>query len=96
MFINLEQAVSMTYMANLKLDRGDKERAKAASAAKVQIGKALNFVGQNAIQLHGGMGVTDEMAISHYFKRSTILENAFGSVDHHLARYEALSLGKAA
>jgi alkylation response protein AidB-like acyl-CoA dehydrogenase len=96
MFINLEQAVSMTYMANLKLDLGHKERAKAASAAKVQIGKALRFVGQNAIQLHGGMGVTDEMAISHYFKRSTMLENAFGSVDHYLARYETLSLGRAA
>ena len=95
MFINVEQAVSMTYMANIKVS-DDAERAKAASAAKVQIGKACRFVGQNAIQLHGGMGMTDEMAIGHYFKRATMIETAFGSVDHHLARYEALSLGAAA
>ena len=95
MFINVEQAISMTYMANIKVS-DDAERAKAASAAKVQIGKACKFVGQNAIQLHGGMGMTDEMAIGHYFKRATMIEGAFGSVDHHLARYEALSLGKAA
>ena len=95
MFINVEQAVSMTYMANIKVS-DDAERAKAASAAKVQIGKACKFVGQNAIQLHGGMGMTDEMAIGHYFKRATMIESAFGSVDHHLARYEFLSLGKAA
>jgi len=69
---------------------------KAVSAAKVQIGKACKFVGQNAIQLHGGMGMTDEMAIGHYFKRATMIESAFGSTDHHLARYEGLSLGKAA
>ena len=95
MFINVEQAISMTYMANIKVT-DDAERAKAASAAKVQIGKACRFVGQNAIQLHGGMGMTDEMAIGHYFKRATMIESAFGSVDHHLARYEGLSLGKAA
>ncbi len=95
MFINVEQAVSMTYMANIKVG-DDAERAKAASAAKVQIGKACRFVGQNAIQLHGGMGMTDEMAIGHYFKRATMIESAFGSVDHHLARYEFLSLGAAA
>jgi pimeloyl-CoA dehydrogenase small subunit len=95
MFIQVEQAVSMTYMATIKL--GDpKERAKAAAAAKVQIGKACRFVGQNAIQLHGGMGMTDEMAIGHYFKRATMIESAFGSTDHFLARYEFLSLGQAA
>ena len=95
MFINVEQAISMTYMANIKVT-DEAERAKAISAAKVQIGKACRFVGQNAIQLHGGMGMTDEMAIGHYFKRATMIESAFGSVDHHLARYERLSLGKAA
>ncbi|MDP3852370.1 acyl-CoA dehydrogenase family protein, partial [Phenylobacterium sp.] len=96
MFIQLEQSISMTYMANIKLADTDIERAKGVSAAKVQIGKACKFVGQNAIQLHGGMGMTDEMAIGHYFKRATMIEGAFGSIDHHLARYEALSLGKAA
>jgi alkylation response protein AidB-like acyl-CoA dehydrogenase len=95
MFIQVEQSISMTYMATIKLsDEG--ERAKAAAAAKVQIGKACKFVGQYAIQLHGGMGMTDEMAIGHYFKRATMIESAFGSTDHHLARYEFLSLGRAA
>jgi len=96
MFIQLEQSISMTYMATIRLSDSDAERAKAASAAKVQIGKACKFVGQNAIQLHGGMGMTDEMAIGHYFKRATMIEGLFGSTDHHLARYEALSLGAAA
>jgi alkylation response protein AidB-like acyl-CoA dehydrogenase len=96
MFIQLEQSISMTYMATIRLSDSDAERAKAASAAKVQIGKACKFVGQNAVQLHGGMGVTDEMAIGHYFKRATMIEGLFGSTDHHLARYEALSLGAAA
>jgi alkylation response protein AidB-like acyl-CoA dehydrogenase len=96
MFIQLEQSISMTYMATIRLSDGDAERAKAASAAKVQIGKACKFVGQNAVQLHGGMGVTDEMAIGHYFKRATMIEGLFGSTDHHLARYEVLSLGAAA
>jgi hypothetical protein len=91
MFIQVEQAVSMTYMANIKLDETAAERAKAISAAKVQVGRACRFVGQNAIQLHGGMGMTDEMAIGHYFKRATMIEGEFGSTDHHLARYEALS-----
>jgi len=96
MFMNVEQSVSMTYMATLKLDESDAERAKAVSAAKVQIGKACKFVGQNAIQIHGGMGMTDELAVGHYFKRATMIEGLFGSVDHHLRRYETLSFGKAA
>ncbi len=93
MFINVEQAVSMTYMAHIKLDEPPAGRAKAVSSAKVQIGRACRFVGQNAIQLHGGMGMTDEMAIGHYFKRATMIEGEFGSTDHHLARYEAYSFG---
>lgn len=93
MFIEVEQAVSMTYMATIKLDESDDERAKAVSAAKVRIGRACKFVGQNAIQIHGGMGMTDELAIGHYFKRASIIEGLFGSVDHHLRRYESLSFG---
>ncbi|HZZ86820.1 MAG TPA: acyl-CoA dehydrogenase family protein [Caulobacteraceae bacterium] len=97
MFIELEQSISMTYMATIKLSETDPvERAKAVSAAKVQIGRACRFVGQNAIQLHGGMGMTDEMAIGHYFKRATLIESQFGGADHHLARYEALSFPAAA
>jgi alkylation response protein AidB-like acyl-CoA dehydrogenase len=96
MFIQIEQAVSMTYMAHIKLGESAIDRAKAVSAAKVQIGRACRFVGQNAIQLHGGMGMTDEMAIGHYFKRATMIEGLFGSVDHHLARYESLAFDRAA
>ncbi len=95
MFINVEQSISMSYMATIKL-ASDAERAKAVAAAKVQIGKACRFVGQSAIQLHGGMGMTDEMAVGHYFKRATMIESAFGSTDHFLARYELLSMGQAA
>jgi alkylation response protein AidB-like acyl-CoA dehydrogenase len=86
----------MTYMATIRLSDEAPARAQAISAAKVQIGKACRFVGQNAVQLHGGMAITDEMAIGHYFKRATMIEGVFGSTDHHLARYEALSFGKAA
>ena len=96
MFMQLEQSISMTYMAHIKLVETPAERAKGVSAAKVQIGRACRFVGQNAIQLHGGMGMTDEMAIGHYFKRATMIEGEFGSTDHHLKRYETLSLDKAA
>ena len=96
MFINVEQAVSMTYMATIKIDEDDATRAKAVSAMKVQIGRACKFVGQNAIQIHGGMGMTDELAIGHYFKRASIIEGLYGSVDHHLKRYESLSFDAAA
>ncbi len=91
MFMALEQAVSMTYMATLKLEAPPVERARAASAAKVQVAKAARFIGQSAIQIHGGMGMTEELAVSHYFKRTSMIETLFGSADHHLARYEALA-----
>jgi alkylation response protein AidB-like acyl-CoA dehydrogenase len=92
MFMEVEQAQSMCLMATLKLGAPAKERALAVSAAKARIGKALRFVGQSAIQIHGGMGMTDELAVGHYFKRATMIESQFGSVDHHLQRYEDLSL----
>ena len=87
MFMSYEQSVSITYMVTLKLTAGDDERRKAASAAKVQIGKAGRFVGQQAVQLHGGMGMTDELNVGHYFKRLTMIDTMFGNVDHHLKRY---------
>jgi alkylation response protein AidB-like acyl-CoA dehydrogenase len=88
MYIAVEQAVSMSYMATLKLDRPVAERIRAVAAAKVQIGKAARFVGQGAIQIHGGMGMTNELAVSHYFKRAAVIETQLGSVDHHAARIE--------
>lgn len=87
MFMEHEQALSMTYMATMKLGESDTERQKAVSAAKVKIGQAGRFVGQAAIQIHGGMGMTDELAVGHYFKRLTIIDSEFGNVDHHLKRY---------
>ena len=87
MFMNYEQSVSITYMVTLKLNESDEERRKAASAAKVQIGKAGRFIGQQAVQLHGGMGMTDELTVGHYFKRLTMIDTMFGNVDHHLKRY---------
>lgn len=94
MFMAVEQSVSMTYMATLKLDTA--ERAKAVSAAKVQIGRAGRFIGQAAVQIHGGMGVTEEMRVGHYFKRATMIDSQFGNVDHHLKRYTDLSVPAAA
>lgn len=93
MFMEYEQSVSMTYMVTLKLDEDDRERKKAASAAKVQIGKAGKFIGQNAVQLHGGMGMTDELNVGHFFKRLTMIDTQFGNVDHHLKRYASLDAG---
>jgi alkylation response protein AidB-like acyl-CoA dehydrogenase len=90
MFMALEQAVSMTYMATLLLDAPNIERKRAVSAAKANIAQACRFVGQNAIQIHGGMGVSDEMRVGHYFKRATIIEGEFGDADHHLRRFAAL------
>jgi alkylation response protein AidB-like acyl-CoA dehydrogenase len=91
MFMSVEESVSMALLATLKLDASDEERAKAVSAAKVSIGKHGRFVGQNAVQTHGGMGVTDEMRVGHYFKRVTMLDSTFGNVDYHLKRYATLS-----
>jgi alkylation response protein AidB-like acyl-CoA dehydrogenase len=90
MFIQHEQAVSMTYMATLKLDQPAAERAKAVSAAKAFVGKACRFVGQSAVQTHGGIALTNELALSHYFKRAAMIESELGSVDWHLARYQGL------
>jgi alkylation response protein AidB-like acyl-CoA dehydrogenase len=91
MFVNYEQAVSITLMVTLKLDEDDTERKKAASAAKAEIGKAGRFIGQGAVQIHGGMGMTDELNVGHYFKRLTMIDALYGSTDHHLKRYASLS-----
>ncbi len=90
MFMEYEQSVSMTYMVNMKLTEDQKSRAKAASGAKVQIGKSSRFVGQQAVQLHGGMGMTEELNVGHYFKRLTMIDTQFGNVDHHLRRFAAV------
>ena len=91
MFMEHEQSKSLMYMAAMRMDEGYSDAArKAVSAFKVQVGKSGRFVGQNAVQLHGGMGMTDELNIGHYFKRLTIIDTLFGNVDHHLKRFGAL------
>jgi alkylation response protein AidB-like acyl-CoA dehydrogenase len=92
MFMEVEQARSMTLMATLKLGLPHAERMAAVSACKAKVSNAAKFVGQNAVQTHGGIGITQELAIGHYFKRATMIENQFGSADHHFGRYERLML----
>jgi len=90
MYIHLEQARSMAMLAAVKLDGLDAaERRRVVSAAKYRVGQAARFVGQQAVQLHGGMGVTDELAAAHYFKRLAMIELTLGDRDHHLARFAA-------
>ncbi|HWB46809.1 MAG TPA: acyl-CoA dehydrogenase family protein [Hyphomicrobiaceae bacterium] len=85
MLTALEQARSMAYYATMMAAENDAEaRRKAISAAKVQIGRSARFVGETAIQLHGGIGMTMEYKAGHYFKRLTMIDMAFGDADHHL------------
>ena len=88
MYIHLEQARSMALLAAVKMASGDAaERRRTVSAAKFRVGQALKFVGQQAVQLHGGMGVTNELAAAHHFKRLTMIELTLGDGDHHLQRF---------
>jgi pimeloyl-CoA dehydrogenase small subunit len=87
MFVALEQARSMSMFATMASDFDDaKERATAVAAAKVQVGKSGKFIGQQSIQLHGGIGMTQEAKIGHYFKRLTMIENSLGDSEYHLRR----------
>ena len=82
--MQVELGRSMSYFASLKLGEAPAQRRRALSQAKVQLGNSMRFVGQQCVQLHGGIGVTDEYAGSHYFKRLTMLEMSFGDTLHHL------------
>ncbi len=85
MLLETEKARSMALLAASRLaDATRDERRRIVSAAKVKVSEAARFVGQQAVQLHGGIGVTDEFAVGHYFKRLTMIELAFGDVDYHL------------
>ncbi len=91
MLIHAEQARSITYLAAARYAAHGRRRASPAiSAAKARVGQAARFVGQQAVQLHGGMGVTNEVAAAHWFKRLSIIETTLGDVDHHLARFASL------
>jgi alkylation response protein AidB-like acyl-CoA dehydrogenase len=90
MYMQLEQARSMAMLAAVKVASADaEERRRTVSAAKARIGQALKYIGPQAIQLHGGMGVTNELPAAHHFKRLTMIEVMLGDTDHHLARFIA-------
>lgn len=91
MLIELEQSIAAAYLAAYALRAEPAERARAISAAKVTIGRATRLIGQESVQLHGAMGMTEELAIGHYFKRLTAIEYEFGNSSDHLARYIALT-----
>jgi alkylation response protein AidB-like acyl-CoA dehydrogenase len=93
--MQLELGRSMSYFASLKLGEPAAQRRRAVSQARVQLGQAMRFVGQQCIQLHGGIGVTDEYAGSHYFKRLTMLELSFGDTQHHLGEVSTRMLDTA-
>lgn len=92
MFIQGEHATSMSYLAAIRcIDGNTHERRRSLSAAKVVIGQAGRFVGQQAIQIHGGMGVTDELMVSHHFKRLTTIDLTYGDTDFHTQRFISLT-----
>ncbi|MGC1468191.1 MAG: acyl-CoA dehydrogenase family protein, partial [Sphingorhabdus sp.] len=96
MFMEVEQAKSMTTYATLHLEKPAIERMAAVSQCKAKVSRGAKFVGQNAIQTHGGIGITQELAIGHYFKRATLIEGQFGSADYHYDRFERLVIDEAA
>lgn len=88
MLLETEAARSMALLAASRMEGAPPgERSRIVSAAKVRVAEAARYVGQQAVQLHGGVGVTDELPVSHYFRRLTLIEMAFGDVDYHLGRF---------
>jgi alkylation response protein AidB-like acyl-CoA dehydrogenase len=86
MFVHLEQARSLAMLATMMVQEPDAaERHRAIAATKVQVGRSGKFIGQQAVQLHGGIGMTMEYKAGHYFKRLTAIDTMFGDADHHLA-----------
>ena len=94
MLMIVEQARSLLYYAVMQQGRG--EAAKAVSALKYYIGSKGRFFGEEAVQLHGGMGVTDEFDVAHYFKRLTMIDVQFGNSGYHLRRFQKASKGESA
>ncbi len=91
MFMELEQSRSLLLRAAIKLDENDDEAAAAIAALKYYIGTAGRKLGEEAVQLHGGMGVTNELDVAHLFKRLTVIDTLFGNSDYQLSRYTRLS-----
>ena len=87
MFISLEQGRSLAMLAAMSVDETNAtERAHNIATVKVGVGQAARFVSQNAVQLHGGIGMTEELAVGHYFRRCMVIEHTFGDTAHHLSR----------
>jgi len=91
MLIEVEMTRSQVYRAMAHLDAAPAARDRAVSSLKVQIARSAKYVGGNAIQLHGGIGITEEYAVGHYFKRLTMIDNMFGNAGTHLDRMVALN-----
>ena len=87
MFIETEQTRSLLYLAAMKITEGAPDATQALSALKIKVGNAGRLIGQEAVQLHGGIGMTDDLDVSHYFKRLTVINSMFGNVDHHVRRF---------
>jgi alkylation response protein AidB-like acyl-CoA dehydrogenase len=87
--MQLELARSMSFFATLKLEEAPAARRRALAQAKLQLGQSMRFVGQQCIQLHGGIGVTDEYVAGHYFKRLTVMEMTYGDTLHQLGEVSA-------
>ncbi|PCJ17754.1 MAG: pimeloyl-CoA dehydrogenase small subunit [Gammaproteobacteria bacterium] len=90
MFIEAEQCRSLLYRATLEKNNGSSEARKLIHALKYKVGKAGRFIGQGAVQSHGGMGVTEELRIGHYFIRLAVIDSMFGNFDYHLDQYTEL------
>jgi alkylation response protein AidB-like acyl-CoA dehydrogenase len=84
--MQLELARSMSYYATLKVGEPAEGRRRAIAQAQVQLGRSMRLIGQEGVQMHGGIGVTDEYMGSHYFKRLTCMEMTYGDTMHHLAQ----------
>jgi alkylation response protein AidB-like acyl-CoA dehydrogenase len=89
MFMEYEQCRSMVLRATMEFVQNGNDAERTISGCKYLIGEAGKFISENAVQLHGGMGVTEELAIGHFFKRQFVIENQFGNVDWHLERFAA-------
>ena len=91
MYLKVEETRSLLYHAVIRMDEGGAEAARACAALKVKLAEAGTFVSQQAVQLHGGIGMTDELVVGHHFKRLLLLSKLYGDEDYYLQRYQALS-----